>query len=380
MEPRVEQVYGAPCYLVANDTVSLVVTKAGAQMAPVVFFYHEGNPVQPYYISPWQGEEPTQSELSGLLKTLRGDFFCMPFGDNSAGKKNYSPHGATAAMEWTASQKTHDDITTLQLEIDLPKNEGHVERSLSLAEGESTVYVREKISGVKGPMPLGHHATLGTHNGELAIRTSPIKFGYTAPYSVQYTQGGEYYSLAPLTRFSSLREVPTIWKQPEVTDCSVFPAREGFVDILQVFQEQTETPGWVTAVCRDGGYLWFSLKDISVKPSTVFWMENRGRHQSPWNGRNQCIGLEDVCAYFAEGYEDSVNSNILNTHEDVKTFHQLDGSEFALSYIEGVLRIPENFDAVDHVVFGEGGVTFHAESRAEVSAPIRWKYVFGEEL
>jgi len=31
------------------------------------------------------------------------------------------------------------------------------------------------------------------------------------------------------------------------------------------------------------------------------WIENHNRHESPWNRRNLCLGLEDVCCYLNEG-------------------------------------------------------------------------------
>ena len=58
----------------------------------------------------------------------------------------------------------------------------------------------------------------------------------------------------------------------------------------------------------DEGFLWFSLKDPAVLPMTMLWMENHGRHFPPWNGRNCCLGLEDLCGYFAGGYAPSVRA------------------------------------------------------------------------
>ena len=66
---------------------------------------------------------------------------------------------------------------------------------------------------------------------------------------------------------------------------------------------------WTCAVCEEEGFLWYSFKDRAVLPSMVMWMENHGRHGAPWNGRNCCIGLEDVCAYFAKGLLPSVEDN-----------------------------------------------------------------------
>ncbi|TVQ28671.1 MAG: hypothetical protein EA382_01540, partial [Spirochaetaceae bacterium] len=220
----------------------------------------------------------------------------------------------------------------------------------------------------------------GVQNGALRIATSPIRFGYTNPYGAAVTADREYYSLASGARFSTLHDVPTIWKEPERTDCTVFPAREGFVDILQVFQKPTDDPAWVAAVCAESGYLWYALKDTTVLPSTVFWMENRGRHGSPWDGRNACIGLEDVCGLFADGLPESAQPNLLTEH-GVATCHTLSGdAPFVVSYIEGVVRVPGGFDAIASVRFTDGAATFVSESGIEVSTSVRHDFVRGSTL
>jgi hypothetical protein len=70
-------------------------------------------------------------------------------------------------------------------------------------------------------------------------------------------------------------------------------------------------PAWVAATNAEAGYVWFSLKDPAVLRTTVFWIENHGRHGHPWNGRNNCLGLEDVTAHFADGLAASTRDNVL---------------------------------------------------------------------
>ncbi len=134
------------------------------------------------------------------------------------------------------------------------------------------------------------------------ISTSPVNYGYTNKYGGPGYNGGEYYSLASFQKFTTLEKVPTVWKNEPYTDCTVFPAREEFVDIL---------------------------------PSTVLWMENRGCHMSPWDGRNCCIRIEDVCSHLADGLSVSAEENVLN-RDGIKTVHQLtEGEPFKVNYIHG---------------------------------------------
>ena len=74
-------VHSQPAWVVGNDEVELSLTQAGVQMAPVTFYRRERRPIQPYYLSPWQGEQRAVS--APVLAPLRGDFFCLPFGGNA---------------------------------------------------------------------------------------------------------------------------------------------------------------------------------------------------------------------------------------------------------------------------------------------------------
>ena len=379
---------GKPCFYLENANVQLAMTREGGHLGPLSFYSNTKRPLEPYYISPWQ-EEGLDIDME-VLKPLRGDFFCMPFGANPLprGKKDrYIPHGETATGAWEAADAgRRGGLTWARFEMETSVRKGRVIKELSLVDGQNVLYQRHTIQGNSGKMPLGHHATLRGDLGELKIRCSPIQFGITNPYTVPlFHDVDEYYSLAPGEVFSSLEKVPTVWKNPARSDCSIFPRREGFVDILQIFQKESPRPGWLTAMNRSAGYLWFSLKDIRLLPSTVFWMENRGRHGSPWSGRNCCLGLEDVCGYFAEGLTQSIRDNPLS-RRGIPTFHTLSArTPFSVSYIQGAVRIGRSFDELKRVSFkaasgGGESLTFHAKSGDVVEVPVQWSYALGADL
>jgi hypothetical protein len=75
-----EIVASQPCWVIENGTVRLAVTQIGAQMAPVTFFLNSDRTIEPYCVSPWQGEGLRLDPP--VLVPLRGDFFCLPFGSN----------------------------------------------------------------------------------------------------------------------------------------------------------------------------------------------------------------------------------------------------------------------------------------------------------
>ena len=292
------RLFGRDCLQLESDLVRLAVTREGGHMAPVEFYHRSTSPIAPYYVCPWYNEE-LPDDLPELLGILRGDFFCLPFGaEHSLFNENIPIHGETSSQLWklTGAEK-HGGASVLTMEMETKSRSGHVVKQITLQDGETNIYLEHAVTGFAGLAPYGHHATLdGSRN--LLISTSPIQFGLTDPGADRPYSGGEYYALLGGEYFSSLQEVPTRWKDAPAADCSRFPGRKGFVDIIQVYQ-QPGAFGWNAAVCREEGFMWYALKDVRVLPSTVLWMENFGRHQAPWNGRNCCIGIEDVCSYLA---------------------------------------------------------------------------------
>ncbi len=77
-EVKTETVASQLCWMFQNDTVRLAVTQTGAHMAPVIFGLDSDRTIQPYYVSPWQNEGLKLDPP--VLISLRGDFFCLPFG------------------------------------------------------------------------------------------------------------------------------------------------------------------------------------------------------------------------------------------------------------------------------------------------------------
>ncbi len=362
--------------IISSDTVTLHLTGEGGHMAPVVFFPDSPRPIRPYYISPWQGEPGRPDEP--VLRMLRGDFFCCPFGANPPWRgERHRVHGEPAYARWTRPRVSRKGtVIELSAAMDTRVRPGRITKRLALRDGESVVYAQHTLEGYRGRMPLGHHATLvPPPRGALRISTSPIRFGYTAPRASAHVSAGEYYALAGGARFSRLERVPTIWRDEPTADCSVFPAREGFVDILSVYAAASRQPAWTCAAAPEAGYLWFSLKDPSVLPATTMWMENRGRHHSPWNGRNCCIGLEEVCAYQGEGLGSSVRPNPIRALGIPTSVELHPGRPTTIRYIQGVARVPRTFDRVRAALFGKDRVTFVADSGARVEVSVRHRFL-----
>jgi len=381
-ESELRSFHAQPSFVVATKEVEIAVSRLGGHMAPVTFFRDSAQPVRPYYVSPWQ-EEAASKMPAPVLVSLRGDFFCLPFGGNNdevAGEK-HPPHGEIVGDAWQlAGKKKTGDVMTLTLGIETKVRKGRVTKELSLVDGQNVVYSRNVIEGFAGRVPLGHHAILAMPEKEGAVRiaTSAFRFGMTCPSLFSDPKQREYQALLPGAKWMDLAKVPVAWKNAPDADLTRLPGRHGYADLIQIANEpwaKTDGPAWTTATFTDAGYLWFALKDPAVLNSTVFWMENHGRHGHPWNGRNNCLGLEDVTAFFADGLATSTKENAL-TSEGVATAVELRADQpTAVNYIQGVVKIPEGFDNVKTLEFAPGQVTFLSTTGKRVTAPVRHDFL-----
>jgi hypothetical protein len=374
-------VHSQPSWGIQTKEVELLVTQLGGHMAPVTFYRDTDQPVQPYYVSPWQDEKLTVDVP--VMVPLRGDFFCLPFGGNAEaynGEK-HPPHGETAGSKWSyLGTEQGKGTTTLSLTLQTKVRPGKVTKRLSLVEGQNAVYCQHVIEGFAGKTSVAHHATLAVpeKEGSLRVSVSPFRLGMTNPVLFSNPAQREYQSLQIGKTFTDLHRVPVLSKDAPDADCTAFPARLGFADLIAVCSEPADKlsgPAWVTAVNQEQGYVWFSLKDPAVLPTTVFWIENHGRHESPWNGRNRCLGLEDVCAYFAEGLVPSVQPNVLNKAGIPTAIELGKDRPTVINYIQGAARVPKDFDEVKTVEFAAGKLTLVSGKGQKVVVPVRHEFL-----
>ena len=380
---KMETIDAQPSWILESPQVRLAVTKVGGQMAPVTFLRDSGKPVQPYHVSPWQNEG-LKDLPAPVLTALRGDWFCLPFGGNGDAFRHekHPPHGEVAGAEWTYVDTKHDGGRhTLVLAFEPQARKGKIVKELSLVEGHNAVYSRHIVTGFAGPAPCGHHATLAMPDepGVFRVSTSPIEFGMTNPSRFSDPAKREYQALAIAAPFTDLAHVPLLEKGTGDADLTRLPARQGYADLVQVVNKQDAT-AWTCATRTDEGWLWYALKDPRVLRSTLLWIENRGRHGSPWNGRNNCLGLEDVTSFFADGLAASAGANLL-TRRGVPTAIEFTADKpTEIRYIQGVTRVPEGFGKVVAAEYAPGSVTFVAEGGERVTVPVRHEFLSGAAL
>lgn len=372
-------VVGQASWHLAIPSVEAYLTQQGGHLGPILFHFKDRT-IAPYALCPW-AEEDADEALPPVLKVLRGDFFCMPFGANDAvfQGENHPPHGETANNLWELeSLRQAGDTMTLRASLDTSVRPGHVDKWISLHSGHHAVYVRHLISGMKGPMSLGHHAMLKFPDtlGSGIVTTSPFLYAQTAPQPFELPEDQGYSFLQPGASFSSLADVPTITGQS--TDLRRYPARKGYEDLVMLVSDPSVDFAWTAVTFPEEGYVWFALKDPLILKQTVFWLSNGGRYYPPWNGRHTSVmGLEEVTSFFHYGLLQSAESNSLADQGYATCFHLDITVPMDVRYIMAVAEIPEDFDCVETISMGleDGAVLLRSASGTEVSVRLNLTFL-----
>lgn len=331
--------------------------------------------VSPLSAAPWARENLS---LPPVLKALRGDFFCMPFGGNSTGHagERHPVHGETANARW--KRVPSPDPGTLHFSLRTKVRPGRVDKFVSLVDGHAAIYQKHVVSGMSGRIPAGYHAMLHfPKQGSARISTSAFVCGQVFPGQFENPADGGYSCLKKGATFSSLKNVPRA--DGGKADLSVYPAREGFEDLVMLVSDPDLPFAWTAAVVAEEGWAWFSLKDPRVLRSTIFWMSNGGRHYPPWSGRHRgVIGLEDVTSYFHHGHAESVRPNPLSRAGIPTCFEFEPGSPATINSIMAVAPVPKGFDEVREIRKGKNGRSVELESRSgqTVKVPLDPGFLF----
>lgn len=293
---------------------SLTVQRLGGMLAPVTFILGDGRQVCPMHIAPW-ADEPGSIELPGILRRLRGEWPCVPFGytvppdgfppDWTAVTGPAAPdeeaHGFSANHDWQW-QECQDGA--LRLAMDYPEDSPvrRVERVVAsdpdapAVDLEFTIHVRRPCR-----LPIGLHPVfrLPTRPGGAELRPGEFNHGRTYPGTVE--------PAAPLfaqdKTFDSLSHVPR--RQGEDMDASKLPLALNTEELVQL----NGVDGHFSLDNHEESYRVSLSWDPAHFPSVLLWFSNRGRGMVPWNGRHVAIGIEPVCSPFGLGPSTALADN-----------------------------------------------------------------------
>lgn len=299
-------------HVLSWDCGEAAIEPLGAMLGPVEFRLPSGRPVSPLAVAPWGDDTgPEHDALLPLLKRLRGEWPCVPFGaprlpEGLPGRwggvtvegMGDDFHGFCSNNTWTLADKGDGWV---ELTIDYPDN--HVVRRLvrkisgvlgqTALEMELTVEVRRDVS-----LPVALHPVfrLPERPGSAKLDAGRFEQGWTFPAEVE--KGVSRF--VPDAGFSSLSAVPSSMGEV-AADC--LPLDFDTEELLQLAGVQ----GCVTLRNEKEGYDAFLEFDPQVFNGVVLWLSNRGRTAYPWLGRFLAIGIEPVRAAFDLGPEVGCN-------------------------------------------------------------------------
>lgn len=288
------------------------VESLGGMLGPTLFVLPDGRQVAPFQIAPW-ASEPGGEGLPGILKRLRGEWPCVPFGvdgdraatgewpsSNATPTADPFPHGFSSNHDWQFATGADGSIV---LTITYP--EGHPIRGLTrritpdplaaALDFELEIDVRADCR-----LPIGLHPSfrLPVKPGAMHIEVPPSVTGMTFPGPVDassiFRQGEllEPWNDVPLEDGGQL-------------DISRLPLAAATEELVQLL----DMPGTGSLWNSAEGYRVRLTWDAEHYPSALLWMSNRGRQFAPWNGRHLALGFEPICAAFDLGPQISAAGN-----------------------------------------------------------------------
>ncbi len=293
---------------------SLVVQRHAAMLAPINFLLPNGAQISPMQVAPW-AEEPGQDVLPGILRRLRGEWPCVPFGYSgvdpaapAAWKDLMAPaaageevHGYSSNHPWRWEA---DDGESLTLSIDYPDADPlrRLERTITPDPDAPAVDITLSIHVRRDcRLPMGLHPTfrLPLNPGSATIEPAAFTEGRTYPGTVEPS--------APLfaidQTFSSLGAVPA--RAGGTIDASHLPFAAPTEELLQL----NGIAGSVALANNAEGYRVRLTWQAEHFPSLLLWMSNRGRPMAPWNSRHLALGMEPICSPFGLGVDTALADN-----------------------------------------------------------------------
>lgn len=344
-EVRLIENNGELSYCFENDKVKVFITELSGRMT--ADFHISEAVVNPYYLAPWWEEETGENESA-----MRGCWFCFPFGLNKPYQNiQYPVHGfpVTTHYEKTAFVcRGREQV--LYLKAALEEDHALLEKKYTLIDGESCIYLSDRISGAKGKYPVGYHPTLRVPEkiGSAFLDFSKPLESWTAPVHIEDPAEGGYSCLAPGHKITDMEKVPTIYGN--MVDLTHHPFIKGFDDIYMHISNPSKEFCYTTLGIPEEGYLYFQLKNPRNLGNNLVWTSNNGRYYAPWNGRvNGCIGLEEINGYFCYGIT-SLQEELPFMQKDYHMYDEFNEEEKEYRMIQGIVEIDHDYPGVENIV------------------------------
>ncbi len=356
---------------IGGPRVSLGVTALGGHLDDVCFAT-DGGCVRPLHTAPWSPDGHAD-DVPPMLRMLRGDFFCAPFGASDLLPDEQRPHGAPANDVWEPVRISADAV---ELELRHAVAGARLRKRVHVRPGEAAVYQEHTLTGGTGAVPIGHHAMLRAVE-PLRLSFSDWVWGGTPPEPLEPDPQRGTSLLAYPQTFTDLAHVRLA--AGGTADLRTFPALDRHEDLLMLVRAEQPAPAWTAATAPRAGWVWFALKNPRVLRSTVVWMSHGGRRYPPFAGRHtHALGLEEVTAYFHLGHRASAGPNALAALGYPTAALLRPDVPLLVRYVFGLATTPPGFEAVASLEATPGGVTLADAAGRTAFAPVDTEFVLEE--
>lgn len=339
----------ANLFPIASNRTSLAVTQTGGHLSGVTFTLRDGRQVRPMHLAPWVNET-LPDDAPPVLRMLRGDFFCAPFGSSDVISGESRVHGLAANGTWRLAKSSTAQLDAV---LDGDVMGAIITKHVEVRPGEAAVYQRHTLAGGRGRLPVGHHAMLRAEH-PLQLGFSRWTQALTPPEPVETPPHGR----PLLLNDQAITDLRTAKRADGGhADLTVYPTADGYEAIWMLVNDQTQSFAWTAATSQTEGWIWFGLKNPSVLPQTLMWFSNGGRDYAPWNGRHKrVIGLEEICGYFHLSHAKSAGENPVAAAGSPTAVDLQPNGVVSISYLFGLADAPSGFGAVTDIRETTGGV------------------------
>lgn len=272
----------------------------GAMLGPVVFKRPGVPDFAPLQVAPW-ADEPDAAQLPGILRRLRGEWPCVPFGrtDRPAGlpdgwamrlADDAWGHGYASNHDW--QWQSNDDPLALSLAIEPPGPLRRLTRTVRALAQEPSLEITLAVEAREPcTLPIALHPTFRLDAGAVQLLLPRHGTGITYPASAEPGVS----QLAPDRSFDRLAQVPRAGGGS--VDLTRFPLTFDTEELLQL----RDVTGPVTLRYFEAGWSVQLEWDHRLLPDLMLWVSHRGRTHAPWNGRHWALGVEPVHGLFDLG-------------------------------------------------------------------------------
>jgi hypothetical protein len=360
-------------WTIESDRVRVGVTEEGGHLDAVCFQTEHGA-CEPMHVAPW-ADEPTDPGLPPILRILRGDFLCAPFGASDLLADEPRLHGAPCNAPW---RFVAGDAQRLELELEPALMGARVRKHIRLRPGHAVIYQQHDLEGGAGRIPIGHHAMLRVPE-QVYLGSSRWVWGGTPPTPLEAEPRVGRSLLKYPTEFSDLARVALA--SGTIADLTRFPVLQRHDDLLMLAADPQLPLAWSAVTAPQAGWVWFDLRSPRTLASTMLWMSHGGRDYPPWSGRHtHVIGVEQVTAYFHLGHRASTSPNPLAQRRIPTAIELKPGRSLSIPYAFGVAAVPPEFTRVRSIDPAAGGIRLTDQSGMSVFAACDLSFLAGRSF